>query len=64
MSSKIDDFHFIEKAIYDSLSIINSYLGPILHSLADIARNGPQGHPKLMTGFLQVFRSKIPRVFQ
>jgi len=32
-SSKTDDFHVIWKLIYDYLSVINSNLGPISHSL-------------------------------
>jgi len=45
-SSKVDNFHFIWKPIFDFLSMINSNLGPISHRLATIARNHLQGHAK------------------
>jgi len=34
--------------------MINSNLGPISHWLARIARNGLQGHPSNLTGYMQV----------
>jgi len=35
-SSKVDDFHFIQKPTCNFLSMINSNLGPISHHLATI----------------------------
>jgi len=44
----VDDFHVIRKPICHFLLMINSNLSPISHSLATVAHNCLQNHPRTM----------------